>query len=235
MVCLDLWKCLFKEDSFKPRFEVREGGEIPQAGRQRIPDSWGNETERMVTNRFELAFRDFQKFLSRWSECVWSLKRAQRSWQVRGKCKKHTAYTHTHTLSHTHTHTHTLTHSHTYTHTHTHTHTHSTHTYTHTHTHTHTHGQTHMHDWKHMHTHTHTHTCMHMHNTDHQMNRMPCVNKTQMAASVSLPLRWRSGAQNSWWSWFCVLFVCLGQAAGKSSHKDWAALHSVPAPQHPPH
>ena len=59
MVRLDLWKRLLKKESFEPGFEVREGGEIPQAGRQRIPDSWGNETERTVANRFEIACRDF--------------------------------------------------------------------------------------------------------------------------------------------------------------------------------
>ncbi|WP_419606728.1 hypothetical protein, partial [Thiolapillus sp.] len=65
MVCQDLWKCLLKKESFELGFEVREGGEIPQAGRQRIPDSWGNETERTVANRFEIAFRDFQEFFVR--------------------------------------------------------------------------------------------------------------------------------------------------------------------------
>ena len=65
MVRLDLWKCLLKEESFELGFAVREGGEIPQAGRQRIPDSWGNETERTVANRFKIAFRDFQKFFVR--------------------------------------------------------------------------------------------------------------------------------------------------------------------------
>ena len=52
-------------ESFELDFEVREGGEIPQAGRQRIPDSWGSETERTVANRSEIAFRDSQKFLVR--------------------------------------------------------------------------------------------------------------------------------------------------------------------------
>ena len=46
-------------------FEVREGGEIPPAGRQRIPDSWSNETERTVTDRSETAFRNLRKFLVR--------------------------------------------------------------------------------------------------------------------------------------------------------------------------
>ena len=47
-----------KKESFELGFEVREDGEIRQAGRQRIPDSWGNEIERTVTNKFEIAFRD---------------------------------------------------------------------------------------------------------------------------------------------------------------------------------
>ena len=68
MVRLDFWKCLLKKESFELGFEVREGGEIPQAGRQRIPDNWGIETERMVGSRFEIAFRDFQEFFVRWSE-----------------------------------------------------------------------------------------------------------------------------------------------------------------------
>ena len=65
MVRLDLWKCLLKKKSFELGFEVREDRDIPQVGRQRIPDSWGDETERTVGNRFEIAFRDFQKFLVR--------------------------------------------------------------------------------------------------------------------------------------------------------------------------
>ena len=52
-----LWNCLLK--SFELGFEVIEGGEILQAGRQRIPDSWGNETEGTVANGSETAFRDF--------------------------------------------------------------------------------------------------------------------------------------------------------------------------------
>ena len=56
MVRLDWWKCLLKKKSFELGFEVREGGEIPQAGRQRIPDSWGNQTERAVADRFEIAY-----------------------------------------------------------------------------------------------------------------------------------------------------------------------------------
>ena len=83
---LYLWKCLLKKESFELGFEVRVGGEIPQAGRQRIPDSWSNETERTVANRFEIAFRDFQEFFVRWSEGAWTLIRVERSWQVRGKC-----------------------------------------------------------------------------------------------------------------------------------------------------
>ena len=59
MVRLDLWNCLLKKERSELGFDVREGGEIPQAGRQRIPDTWGNETKRTVANRFEIAFRDF--------------------------------------------------------------------------------------------------------------------------------------------------------------------------------
>ena len=60
IVCLNLWKCLLKRECFELGFEVGQGGEIPRAGRQQIPHSWGNKTERTVTNRFEIAFRDFQ-------------------------------------------------------------------------------------------------------------------------------------------------------------------------------
>ena len=42
MVRLDLWKCPLEKESFELVFEVREGGEIPQAGTQRIPDSWNH-------------------------------------------------------------------------------------------------------------------------------------------------------------------------------------------------
>ena len=86
MVHLDLWQRLLKRENFELDFEVREGGEIPQAGRQTIQDSWGNETERMVANRFEIVFRDFQEFFIQWSEGAWSLIHAERSWKVRGKC-----------------------------------------------------------------------------------------------------------------------------------------------------
>ena len=58
MVRLDLWKCLLKKESFELGFEIEvreEEGEIPQAGRQQIPDSWGNKA--MVANRFEITFR----------------------------------------------------------------------------------------------------------------------------------------------------------------------------------
>ena len=65
---------------------VRENGEIPQTGRQRIPDSWSKETERTVADRFEIAFVDFQKFLAWGSEEAWSLILAERSWKVRVEC-----------------------------------------------------------------------------------------------------------------------------------------------------
>ena len=62
MVCLDLWKCLLKKESFELGFEVRRGGEIWQAYRQRISDSSGNQTERTVDSRFDIAFRIFKSF-----------------------------------------------------------------------------------------------------------------------------------------------------------------------------
>ena len=65
---LDLWKCLLKKESFELGFEVGEGGQIRQTGRQGIPDSWSNETERMVANKFETTFWDIQRFLIRGSE-----------------------------------------------------------------------------------------------------------------------------------------------------------------------
>ena len=46
----------------------------------------GNETERTVANRFQIAFKNFPEFFVRWSEGAWSLIRAERSWKVRGKC-----------------------------------------------------------------------------------------------------------------------------------------------------
>ena len=63
MVHLALWKRPLKKESFELGFEVRESGEALQAGRQKIPDSWDNKTERTVANRFEIAFRDFQFFV----------------------------------------------------------------------------------------------------------------------------------------------------------------------------
>ena len=43
-------------------------GEISQTGRQRIPDRWSDETERVLTERFQITFRNFLKLLSRGSE-----------------------------------------------------------------------------------------------------------------------------------------------------------------------
>ena len=40
---LDVWKCLLKKESFELGFNIREGGEIPKTGRQRILDSWSND------------------------------------------------------------------------------------------------------------------------------------------------------------------------------------------------
>ena len=60
MVRLDVWKGLLKKESFELSFELREGGEILQTGRQRIPDRWSDETEKTLANRFQTALRDFQ-------------------------------------------------------------------------------------------------------------------------------------------------------------------------------
>ena len=43
-------------------------GEISQTGRQRIPDRWSDETEPMLTERFQITFWNFLKLLSRGSE-----------------------------------------------------------------------------------------------------------------------------------------------------------------------
>ena len=67
MVHVDLWKGLLKKESF----ELRQDGEIPQTGRQHIPDSWSNKTERMLTTRFKTVFQDFQKLLIWGTEGAW--------------------------------------------------------------------------------------------------------------------------------------------------------------------
>ena len=63
MVHLDLWKCPL-ERSFELSFELREGGKIPQTGRQRIPDIWSDKTERTLANRCQPAFKAFEKILA---------------------------------------------------------------------------------------------------------------------------------------------------------------------------
>ena len=61
-VRLDLWKCLLKKESFELGFKVREGGEIPQAGRQRIPDSWGNKPKERSPTDLRLRVGIFNGF-----------------------------------------------------------------------------------------------------------------------------------------------------------------------------
>ena len=56
MVHLDLWEWLLKKESLELGLKLREGGQIPQTGRQQIPDRWGEQTERMAADRFEIAF-----------------------------------------------------------------------------------------------------------------------------------------------------------------------------------
>ena len=38
MVCLGLWNGLLKKENFELSFEFRDAAEIPQTGRQRIPE-----------------------------------------------------------------------------------------------------------------------------------------------------------------------------------------------------
>ena len=53
MIRVDFWKGLLKKkDSFELNFELREGWEIPETGRQRIPDRWSDKTEGTLANRF---------------------------------------------------------------------------------------------------------------------------------------------------------------------------------------
>ena len=77
MVRLNLWQSLLKRESFERGLEFKEGGDIPQTGRQRIPHRWSKGTERTVANGFETLFRDFHNFLVRRSEGARSLIRAE--------------------------------------------------------------------------------------------------------------------------------------------------------------
>lgn len=56
--------CSFKQESLELGFEFRQSGKIWQTGRQRFPDRWIDETERALTNRFQITFRNFQKLLA---------------------------------------------------------------------------------------------------------------------------------------------------------------------------
>ena len=60
MAHLDLWKFLLKQKGFELGYELKESGEIPQTGRQQIPDRWSNETEKTVINRSDTAFLIFK-------------------------------------------------------------------------------------------------------------------------------------------------------------------------------
>ena len=59
MVRVDSWKFLLKKESFELDFDFREDGDIPQTGRQRIPDRWSNGTERTVAG-FSTASRSMR-------------------------------------------------------------------------------------------------------------------------------------------------------------------------------
>ena len=42
-----------------PRFEPRHGGDISQTGRQRIPDRWSDEAERVLTKKISNYVSEF--------------------------------------------------------------------------------------------------------------------------------------------------------------------------------
>ena len=73
-----LWKGLFKHESLELGFKFRQSGKIWQTGRQRFPDRWIDETERALTNRFQITFRKFQKLLAWGFKGAWCLLRADR-------------------------------------------------------------------------------------------------------------------------------------------------------------
>ena len=62
MVHLDLWQCLLKKGSFELGFEVRGGGEIPQVGRQRVPDSWALKLKEQSPTDLRLRLGIFKSF-----------------------------------------------------------------------------------------------------------------------------------------------------------------------------
>ena len=68
MVYLGLWKGQSKQVSLELSFEFRHSGEISQTGRQRIPDRWSSETERVLTKWLQMIFlKEFWKFpLDKW-------------------------------------------------------------------------------------------------------------------------------------------------------------------------
>ena len=55
---------LLKKESFELSLKLREGGQIWQTGRQQIPDGLSDETVGVLTKRFQIASRDFQKLLA---------------------------------------------------------------------------------------------------------------------------------------------------------------------------
>ena len=64
MAPLNLLKSLLKQESLDLNFELGLSGEILQTGRQQIPGGWSNETEKTLTDRFQIAFRNFQELLA---------------------------------------------------------------------------------------------------------------------------------------------------------------------------
>ena len=64
---IGLWKGLSTEECLELGTEIKV--EILQTGRQRIPDRGSDETEKALTIRFQIAFRNFQNLLGWGSEC----------------------------------------------------------------------------------------------------------------------------------------------------------------------
>ena len=74
MVYLGLWKSLSKQESPELGFEFRARGDISQTGRQWIPDRWSDETERVLTERFQTMLGILKTFHLKkelFEQCKW--------------------------------------------------------------------------------------------------------------------------------------------------------------------
>ena len=52
---------LTKEESLGLGFELRQSWNSSQTGRQRVPDRWSDEAERVLTNRFQITSVSFSR------------------------------------------------------------------------------------------------------------------------------------------------------------------------------